>query len=230
MRYRVKRKVKATMASSKESPINPEEHPSRARILDAAFAAFLELGYAQTSTLEIAKRAGVSKRDLYGLVGTKHDMLVGCIERRAGRLRPATELPEPTDLASFATALTTLSAQLLRETLDDTVIGVFRIAIGEATRVPELAHTLDRIGRGAAREALTTMIARGRLLGLFRGRPAVLADQLAGLIWGELTISRLLGVVEQPSAGALMRRARTAVAAFLQLHAGLKPPKPSLPP
>lgn len=206
------------MASSRKKSVDPEDHPSRARILDAAFAAFLELGYAQASTLEIAKRAGVSKRDLYALVGTKHDMLVACIERRASRLRTPPDLPVPTDRASFAAVLTALCAQLLRETMDTTVVGVFRLAIGEAARVPELAHTLDRVGRGAAREALTTMMAQGRALGLLGGRPAALAEQLAGLIWGELMMSRLLGIVEQPSAAALTRRAQLAVTVFLALH------------
>ena len=48
----------------------------RERILTAAFEAFRERGYAATSTLEIATRAHVSKRDLYALVGDKHKMLI----------------------------------------------------------------------------------------------------------------------------------------------------------
>jgi len=42
-----------------------DETGVRARILEAAFAAFMEKGYATTSTLEIATRARVSKRELY---------------------------------------------------------------------------------------------------------------------------------------------------------------------
>src|SRR3954470_21341885 len=42
-----------------------EDSPVRDRILEAAFAAFRERGYATTSTLEIAQRARVSKRELY---------------------------------------------------------------------------------------------------------------------------------------------------------------------
>src|SRR5215469_8391229 len=37
----------------------------RERILEAAFAAFMKSGYAAASTLEIATRARVSKRELY---------------------------------------------------------------------------------------------------------------------------------------------------------------------
>ena len=48
-----------------------DETAVRKRILDAAFAAFMKNGYATTSTLEIATRSRVSKRELYTLVGNK---------------------------------------------------------------------------------------------------------------------------------------------------------------
>lgn len=194
------------------------EHPVRARILDAAFAAFMELGYAQTSTIEIATRAGVSKRDLYALVGTKQDMLLACIERRAQRFRAPMELPVPTDRASFTEVLTGLCLQLLRETTDGTVVGVFRLAIGEAVRAPEVARTLDDAGRRAVREQLAALMNKGRSLGLFDARAADLIDQLTGLLWSDLLLSLLLGVAEQPEPAELKRRAHAAVSAFMQLH------------
>ena len=43
----------------------PAHHP------EAAFAALMEKGYARTSTLEIATRARVSKRELYAEFGSK---------------------------------------------------------------------------------------------------------------------------------------------------------------
>ncbi len=63
------------------------EHPMQDRILGAAFKAFTEDGYAETSTLEIAKRAKISKRDLYANFGSKHAVLVACIKSRADRMR-----------------------------------------------------------------------------------------------------------------------------------------------
>ena len=59
----------------------------RERILGAAFEAFRERGYAATSTLEIATRARVSKRELYALVGNKQKMLIAAIAERAKRSR-----------------------------------------------------------------------------------------------------------------------------------------------
>src|SRR5438477_13149921 len=63
-----------------------EESAVRQRILEAAFSAFMEGGYAATSTLQIASRAHVSKRALYELVGNKQEMLAACIGERAKRL------------------------------------------------------------------------------------------------------------------------------------------------
>src|SRR5262245_9604699 len=96
-------------ARSKARPApEPEENPVRARILDAALAAFMSGGYSRTSTLEIARRAAVSKRDLYALVGSKSDILAHCIERRARRLQAPAGLPEPHDRATLSDVLNTL--------------------------------------------------------------------------------------------------------------------------
>ena len=54
----------------------------RQRILEAAFAAFREKGYAGATTREIAARAKVSKRDLYTLFPDKQTMLAACIRSR----------------------------------------------------------------------------------------------------------------------------------------------------
>jgi AcrR family transcriptional regulator len=79
----------------------------RSRILDAAFAAFMKSGYAATSTLEIATRARVSKRELYAVVGNKQEMLVACIGERATRLEVPADLPVPRDRETLAQILTT---------------------------------------------------------------------------------------------------------------------------
>jgi AcrR family transcriptional regulator len=47
------------------------EDPDRTRVLQAAFSAFQQLGYAGASTLEIATRAKVSKRELYTLFSNR---------------------------------------------------------------------------------------------------------------------------------------------------------------
>src|SRR5258708_40270217 len=101
----------ATKSTRKQPQEDADEIPARRRILDAAFAAFMEGGYAGTSTLEIATRARVSKRELYTLVGSKQEMLAACIGERAKRLQVPADLPDPRDPERLARGLETVRAQ-----------------------------------------------------------------------------------------------------------------------
>ena len=195
-----------------------DEIAVRARILDAAFAAFTESGYAAASTLEIATRARVSKRELYALVGNKQEMLIACISARAGRFQVPADFPVPHDRKTLAQVLASFGTQLIREITDPTVIAVFRLAIAEALHAPEVAQALDSIGREASRAALRKIMSAAQLSGLLDGRPAELAEQFGGLLWGNLLVSLLLGVAAQPTSREAALRARDATAAFLLLH------------
>jgi AcrR family transcriptional regulator len=190
----------------------------RERILTAAFEAFHERGYAATSTLEIATRARVSKRDLYALVGNKQQMLIAAIGERAKRLRAPADMPMLRDRATLARVLTAFGTQFVREVSDPHVVGVFRLAIAEAIQAPEVARTLDSLGREASRAALRHIMTEAHAAGLIDGRPADLAEQFAGLLWRDLLVSLLLGVVERPNLRAIETRARDAAEALLRLH------------
>ena len=209
----------ATVSMSKGRQKGDDETAVRERILEAAFAAFMESGYATTSTLEIATRARVSKRELYALVGNKQEMLIACISERAKRLDVPADLPVPRDRETLAQVLASFGTKLVREISDPTVIAVFRLAIAEAVQAPEVARALNSIGREASRAALRKIMARAQASGLLTGRrPAELAEQFAGLLWRDLMVSLLLGVAERPNPREIAGRARDAAAAFLQLH------------
>src|SRR5260370_23648567 len=189
----------ATRPMSKPSREDADETPVRQRLLEAAFSAFMEHGFAETSTLEIATRARVSKRELYALVGSKQQMLAACIGERAKRLQVPAGLPEPHDRESLARTLVTFGTQLLREVSDPTVIAVFRLAIAEAVRAPEVARALNTIGVETSRAALREIMSRARSAGLLGGEPAEMAEQFTGLLWGNLMTRLLLRVAEQPN-------------------------------
>ena len=207
----------ATVSMSKSRKEGSDE-TTRERILEAAFAAFVKSGYATTSMLEIATRARVSKRELYALVGNKQEMLIACISERAKRFDVPADLPVLRDRETLAQVLASFGAKLVREVSHPTVIAVFRLAIAEVGQAPEVARALDSIGREASRSALRKVMAQAHASGLLTGRPAELAEQFAGLLWRDLMVSLLLGVVERPNAREIAGRARGAAAAFLQLH------------
>jgi AcrR family transcriptional regulator len=190
----------------------------RERILTAAFEAFMERSYAATSTLEVATRARVSKRELYALVGNKQQMLIAAIGERATRLQAPAEMPMLRDRATLTKVLTAFGIQLVREVSDPDVVAVFRLAIAEAVQAPEVARTLDSVGRETSRAALRHIMSEARAAGLIDGRPADLAEQFAGLLWRDLMINLLLGVAERPNPRAIEARAHDAAHAFLRLH------------
>jgi AcrR family transcriptional regulator len=212
----------ARTSGSRAHPDGGGETTVRGRILEAAFAAFMKSGYAAASTLEIASRARVSKRELYALVGNKQEMLTACITERARRLNVPADLPVPRDREDLSRVLSSFGAQLVREISDPAVIAVFRLAIAEAIHAPEVARTLDSIGRETSRTALREIMTGAQEAGLLEGRPAELAEHFGGLLWRDLMVSLLLGVAERPHPREIAERARDAAAAFLQLH-----PQPS---
>jgi len=208
--------AKASMSKRRQK--DGDETAVRQRILAAAFAAFMRSGYATTSTLEIATRARVSKRELYALVGNKQEMLIACIRERAKRFDVPANLPVLRNRETLERVLTSFGTKLVREVSDPTVIGVFRLAIGEAVRAPEVARALDATGREASRAALRKIMAQAIAAALLAGRPAELAEQFAGLLWGHLMVSLLLGVAKRPNPREMAGRARNAASSFLQLH------------
>jgi AcrR family transcriptional regulator len=193
-------------------------NPARRRILQAAFSAFTTGGFAQTSTLEIASQAKVSKRELYALVGNKKETLVACITARAKQFQLPPDLPKVRDQDTLVRALTGFGELLLRERCDASVIAVYRLAIAEAERVPEIAHTIDLKGRETSRSALKEILTQARSSRLLAGSLDEMAEQFCALLWGDLFTSLLLGLADAPSPSQVKRRARSATADFLRLH------------
>ena len=105
----------ATASMSKRRQKSGDETAVRERILEAAFTAFMKGGYATASTLEIATRARVSKRELYALVGNKQEMLIACISERAKRLDVPAELPVLRDRETLEQVLASFGTKLVRE-------------------------------------------------------------------------------------------------------------------
>ena len=191
----------------------------RNRVLSAAFAAFTEHGFAEASTLEIATRAKVSKRELYALFGSKQQMLVACIEHRAKRMRLPVEWPVPGTRAELEAGLAKFGSVLLQEISDPDVIAVFRLAICEADRSPEVAQSLESSGRHAARNALLGILERAWSVGLLpRADPGRMVGHFMSLLMGDTVLSLALGLAKRPGAPEIRRRASEAADAFLRLY------------
>ena len=129
------------------------------------------------------------------------------------------DLPEPKDRETLARALESLGTQLLREISDPTVIAVFRLAIAEAVRAPEIAQALNSLGVEPSRAALREMMNRAREAGLLDGDPAEMAEHFVSLLWGNLMTGLLLRTAERPTPREIARRAGEAATGLLQHYA-----------
>jgi AcrR family transcriptional regulator len=207
-----------TRARAKKPTKVPVAAPLRERVLNAAFSAFLEKGYERTSTLEIATRAKVSKRELYQVCSDKPALLKDAITERARRMRLPLEFPAATDRAALATTLTALGTSVLKGVSDPPVQGVYRLAIAESVHAPEVAQALAT-ERAAGRAALARMLRRAQADDLIgAGDPATMAVEFFALLWGDLLLQLLLRVAEAPRSHILEQRAREATEKFLRLY------------
>ncbi len=209
---------------SNEEPQGTDESSLRRRILGAAFTAFTELGYSRTSTLEIATRARVSKRELYALVGNKVSMLIECIRDRSERFSPPAELPEAKDREMLATVLMRFAERFLREVTEPNVIETFRLAIAEAATAPEVARALEEFGRERGRSVVRDALSRARAKHLVSGDPEEMTRRFFALLWGDLLLDMLLRTAGRPDEAEIARRSAEAAKDILTLYAAPKRP------
>src|SRR3954468_3781741 len=80
--------------------------PRRRAILVAAVGVLMEKGYARASTLEIATRARVSKRELYAEFGSKRGILEALIDSASTEMQVPLVSAEIGDRHALAAALT----------------------------------------------------------------------------------------------------------------------------
>ncbi len=209
-------KKKAGKAVTKlETSGEPQNHHDR--ILSAASDAFLEYGFEQTSTADIARRAKVSKRELYSLFGDKRALLAAVVvdlqTSMQSRMGPEWSSREDPELV-----LPHAAAAILDFILSERFGKLFRIVAAESYLSPEVAQQFYALG---PHQGLTTIatymkdqMKRGKLR---KDDPMRAANDFLDLVVGaQLMTAVILGQVDP----AIRRRAhvRHAVGAFLRIY------------
>jgi AcrR family transcriptional regulator len=203
--------------AKKTSPID-NLPPRRKAILAAAYDVLMEQGYAGASTLEIATRAKVSKRELYAEFGSKRGILEALIATTAARMQVPLAPAELADPAALAAALTRYGATALTELTHPAVLAINRLAVAEAGASPELGRILDQQGREPNRKALVLLFRRAQAAGFVGGGdPEQMAGAFFSLLFGDLMLRLMLGVVPPPKRPEIQRRAELATQAVLEL-------------
>jgi AcrR family transcriptional regulator len=211
---------KAHAARGRAKPRTREQHePLRQRVMDAAFAIFLDKGFAATSTLDIASRANISKRDLYQVAAGKSELLRQAMAERAGKMRPPPELPVATSREALAATLAAFGLTVLSGVCDRTMLALYRFAAVEAESAPDVARMLVALGRDASRAALSRALARAQADGFIRaGDPAAQAGDFIALLWGDLLLRLVMRLADPPPHAVLERRAQEATEKLLTLY------------
>src|ERR1700754_294932 len=114
----------------------------RATILSAGRTLFLGSGYQGTSMDQVAATAEVSKQTVYKHFGDKQELLLAIVNDALDAtvtpfLSRIVELGDTTDLDHDLTAL---AEDYLRAVLQEPVVQLRRLVVGEANRVPALAQ------------------------------------------------------------------------------------------
>jgi AcrR family transcriptional regulator len=200
------------------SPLD-ELPPRRRAMLIAAVNVLMEQGYARASTLEIATRARVSKRELYAEFGSKRGILEALIASSAKRMQVALEPAEIGDRHALAAALTAYGVSALTTLTNPYVLAMYRLAIAEAPANSELGSILDASGRQPNRHALVEIVRRGQAAGfLGPGEADRIGLQFFSLLIGDLMVWLLLDVEDPPTTAQIRANAEAATAGVLALH------------
>jgi AcrR family transcriptional regulator len=189
---------------------------ARERIVAAACAAFAERGFAAASTLEIATRARVSKRELYALFGSKQQMLITCVSERVRGMRLPADWQPPRNRRDLEVGLVEFGAVLLSGLSEPDVVALYRLAVSEADRFPKVAQVLDVYGRQASAAALREMLEGARSVGLLIGADVeALLSRFLSLVLDDVPMSLALGLRTRPGKREIARRAIEAARAAL---------------
>ena len=131
-----------------------------ARILDAAAQVFLERGFAGASIEQIAEAARAGKPTIYARYPSKEALFEAAFLRRLA-LRNARLETLPIEGATVEERLARIGAALIEESLTEDFIGLMRLAVAEARRMPDMGAGLLRQCRERGGRSVVRLLGEG---------------------------------------------------------------------
>jgi AcrR family transcriptional regulator len=128
------------------------------RILDAAHRVFFERGLAEARMDDIAARAGAGKPTIYARFPSKEALFTAVVMRDVAAKVARFQAYSITG-ATAEERLTNLGCAVLEWVLVSDTINLLRLAISEARRFPDLARSINRMGRDSGAEAAARILA-----------------------------------------------------------------------
>jgi AcrR family transcriptional regulator len=203
------------MTENTEKSASSRLEARRRAFLDAANAAFLEKGYANTTLGDIIARSGGSRQTLYALFGGKQGLFEAIVsELNAEFLRPlrAEGQHERTPEA----VLVEIGTHFLRAVLAPAALGLFRLVVAEGPFMPELSERCWALGPANTVAEFERYFAEQTRRGVLNlSDPGKAAHLFLGVLLGSFHMQCLLGVRETPSRPEIETSVKAAVTLFL---------------
>ncbi|MBR1245603.1 TetR/AcrR family transcriptional regulator [Bradyrhizobium sp. AUGA SZCCT0169] len=192
----------------------------REALLRAAAEVFFEQGYAATSIDAIIERAGGSKRNIYNEFGNKQGLFSAIVKENADRVL-STLVIEQTEGHDLRATLTAFGQHLMGVYMSPTLIGIYRIAVTEANRFPDLVKSFYEQGPGRATSRLAEVLEAANKRGEIRTDDCSrMAGHFVGMIRDNLHLQVVLGLRAAPSDREIQAAVGSAVEVFLN---GVRP-------
>jgi TetR/AcrR family transcriptional repressor of mexJK operon len=200
-------------------PIHPNEtSPKRLLVLRAAESLFLSQGYGAVSMDAVARAAGVSKATLYAHFPSK-DVLFATIVADKGEDNPFGPDLFPTDVADLRAALEAIGFRVMEFMLRERTLAIYRIALAESARFPELGRAFYDNGPRRFGEQfsnwLTTLISQGQV------RPAnteIATHQFMAMMRSGVFLRRSLAVPPEASSEEIHATVTAATDTWLRAY------------
>ncbi|MEZ5584901.1 MAG: TetR/AcrR family transcriptional regulator [Candidatus Competibacteraceae bacterium] len=195
----------------------PKSEEKRDAIIDAASDLFLARGLRATSMDAVAEQAGVSKQTVYSHFRNKEELFREVVVTKVESYGFAeTALPEDQNLEA---ALFTLGTRFIDLLLDDEVVAMHRVVIGESVGYPKIAKLFYETGPGTAIRAIAKFLEKLMELGLLKADdPRYTAVLFLNMVRGHYQMQCLMGLQPDIDAHSLEAHIRKVVGQFLSLY------------
>jgi TetR/AcrR family transcriptional repressor of mexJK operon len=190
----------------------------RRQMLEAALELFLANGYGAVSMDALARAAGVSKATLYAHFQSK-DALFGTLMTECAAVGLLTDILDEAPAEDLRAALCAIAERMIRFLLRPRTLAIYRIAIAESARFPELGRAFYASGPRRFRERLAAWIRAQQAAGLVRAADAeTAAGHFSALLRCDLFLRATLTLGVPEDASAVERDVSAAVDAWLRAY------------
>ncbi len=209
-------------AVTKTEPDNDSGQASPSRLetrrrafLNAASAAFLEKGYANTTLADIIAKSGGSRQTLYALFGGKQGLFEAIVAQRNAEIfhsfRAVGQLDQEPEVV-----LAEIGVRLVQMVLTSEVLGIFRLLVAEGPAMRTLSARFWNLGPSRSIAEFESYFAEQTRRGVLAiSDPNQAARQFQGILLGNFQMQCLLGLRDVPAPEEIEIFVKTAVKRFL---------------